>query len=541
VFIDFREVASGTEITADVCIIGAGAAGITIARALGGEGRDIVLIESGGLDFDTPTQQLYAGDSVGRYYAVPETFCRMRYFGGSTNHWAGHCGPLDPLDFAVRSWIPHSGWPIGRSDLDAWYVQAQDICELGPFAYDAASWSNAERRFHEFLPSKLDHCFWQFSPPTRFGQHYREELANAPNIRVYLFANAVDIETDPGARTVQRVQLRTLTGGSGTVRASRYVLALGGIENPRLLLASDRVQPAGVGNDRDLVGRFFMEHPHVRSGTVLARDPSALLFPAFSAGRAAGQTLAAEFWQDGVHLNAGMKPSPQAQEREQILNAGIVLHSSDQFTGYDALRSIASRVRRGRWPGPLGRHLWRTISDFDQTARGLWSKVRRREYQRPKEVVLFNRSEQAPNPDSRVTLGHERDALGMRRVRVDWRLSAVDRRTVRRCALLIGEEMGRLDLGRVRLNGWLRDADDDTAWPEPEMRGGCHHMGTTRMAGDPAHGVVDANCRVHGLSNLYIAGSSVFPTAGFMNPTLTIIALALRLADHLATAPAASD
>jgi choline dehydrogenase-like flavoprotein len=533
VFIDFREVTPGIEITAEICILGAGPAGITIARELARTGRDIVVIESGGLDFDTATQNLYAGDSIGQHYAVPEDLCRLRYFGGSTNHWNGYCGPLDTLDFEPRSWVPHSGWPIRRADLEPYYVRAQELCELGPFAYDAPSWSGPERQFHDFLPSKLDHAFWQFSPPTRFGQVYREDLAGAANVRVYLYANAVDLETDAGARVVERVHLRTLTGAAGSVRASRVVLALGGIENARLLLASNRVRPGGVGNGHDLVGRFFMEHPHIRCGSVLARDPTALLFPAFSARRTAGQQIAAEFWQDGTHLLAGLKPSVRAQQQHAILNAGLDIRSGPEFTGYDALRSITGDLRRRRWPGSFGRNLLRTIGDIDQTASGLWSRIRRRTYERPVEIVLYNRSEQAPNPDSRVMLGSARDALGMRRVRVDWRLSPIDRRTVRRTTLLVAEELGRLDLGRVQLSRWLRADDDDAAWPRSDLRGGCHHMGTTRMASDPAHGVVDADCRVHGIDNLYIAGSSVFPTGGFMNPTLTLLALALRLAGHL--------
>jgi choline dehydrogenase-like flavoprotein len=536
VFIDFREAAPGTEITGDICILGAGPAGITIARELARTGRDIVLIESGGLDFDAATQALYTAESIGRNYPVPEHLCRLRYFGGSTNHWAGYCGPLDSGDFAERPWVPWSGWPITRADLDPYYVRAHELCELGPYAYDTASWTGTRRRFHELLPAKLEHAFWQFSPPTRFGHVYRADLGSAPNVRVYLFANVVELETDAAARTVARVHVRSLNGVSATVRASRVVLALGGVENARLLLASDRVRAEGVGNRHDLVGRYFMEHPHVETGSVLARDAAALLFPAYSAGRAAGQAVAADFHEGGIRLRAGLKTASQAQQTHGILNASIEIRSGPEYTGYDALRSIAGDLRRRRWPGSFGSNLLRTIRDADQTARGVWSRVRGRTYEPPTEVVLFVKSEQAPNPDSRVTLGSDRDALGMRRVRVNWQLTPLDRRTVRRATVLVGEELGRLDLGRVRLRRWLRSDTDDAAWPR-ELRGGCHHMGTTRMASDPARGVVDADCRVHGIDNLYIAGSSVFPTGGFMNPTLTIVALALRLADHLRADP----
>jgi choline dehydrogenase-like flavoprotein len=534
VIIDFRDVAPDTEIASDVCILGAGAAGITLACSLSRAGRDVVLIESGGFQMDTPTQDLYAGTSIGQHYPYPGTFCRVRYFGGSTNWWNGLCGPLDPQDFEVRPWIPYSGWPIGRSDLDPYYVRAHEWAELGPFAYDTADWTTGERRFHALLPSKLTHCFWQFSPPTRFGQVYRDELAAAENVRVYLFANAVDIELESGARAVRRVHLRTLTGGRGTVRARRVVLALGGIENPRLLLSSDGVQGTGVGNGRDLVGRFFMEHPHARCAHVLPRDPEALVFPAFVGGRNADDPIVTDFYQDGVHVRAGLTSSPLAQRREGILNAAIGMRMEDRFTGFDALRSVTDDLRHRRWPDSFARNVWLMIREFGETARGVRSRLARRQYRPPRGITLFSMLEQAPNPDSRITLDRERDALGMRRVKLDWQLSPMEKRTLRRTLMLVGEEVGRLGLGRLRLFDWLQEGDD-ADWPSGILYGGCHHMGTTRMATDPSRGVVDAHCRVHGISNLYIAGSSVFPTVGFMNPTLTIVALALRLADHLST------
>lgn len=533
-FIDFRDVAPDTEIESDVCILGAGAAGITLACSLGRVGREVVLIESGGLQLEASTQELYARRSIGQHDPSPRTSCRLRYFGGSTNCWTGLCGPLDPQDFEVRPWVPHSGWPIGRPELDPYYVRAHAWTELGPFAYDTADWTTAERRFHDLLPSKLKHCFWQLSPPTRFGQVYRDELAAAENVRVYLFANAVELELESGAQAVRQVHLRTLAGGRGTVRARRFVLALGGIENARLLLASDGVQGTGVGNGRDLVGRFFMEHPHTPCGHVLPRDPEALVFPAFVGSRTADQPVVTDFRQDGVHVRAGLTSSPLAQRRERILNAAIGLRVEPRFTGFDALRSVTDDLRQGRWPDSFARNVWLMIREFDETARGVWSRLARREYRPPRGITLYSMLEQAPNPESRITLDRERDALGVRRVKLDWRLSPVDKRTLLRTLMLVGEEIGRLGLGRVRIFDWLLDGDD-TAWPSDNLRGGCHHMGTTRMASDPSRGVVDANCRVHGIANLYIAGSSVFPTGGFMNPTLTIVALTLRLADHLST------
>jgi choline dehydrogenase-like flavoprotein len=340
-----------------------------------------------------------------------------------------------------------------------------------------------------------------------------------------LHANCTAIRLAADGRRVERLELRTLPEGTGEgrtaqVRARAVVLACGGIENARLLLASDDVRPAGVGNDRDMVGRCFMEHPELWKPAVgvLAGDLQWAL--AFRSGETSPYNI--------MHL----RPSDAMQAREGILNTSLHVTTrlrSDPGAGYEAL----GRVRHGGW-WERARALGSALIDPGDVLDGVYSRFADRQYVPrqvgPTEVMIRVRSEQSPDPDSRVMLGAERDALGMRRVRLDWRMNALDKRTVRVALETFARELGRLRRGRLRIEEWV--GADATSWPEA-LEWGYHHMGTTRMSADPREGVVDADCAVHGVAGLYVAGSSVFPTGGYVNPTLTIVALALRLADHL--------
>jgi choline dehydrogenase-like flavoprotein len=519
--IDLRELESGGVIEAELCIVGGGPAGICLARAFAGSGVEVALLESGGWIAESAIQALSGGQNAGLpYYPLEST--RLRFFGGAGNHWSGWSTPLDESDFEPRPWVPHSGWPIRLADLEPYLHEAQGLCELGRYDYDATHWEGDERRFPALRPDKLALCFWQFSPPTRFAQRYREDLERARNVRTYLHANVAELEAHPDGRAVTRAHIRGPDGFEGSVRARTFVLACGAIENARLLLLSNGVEPAGLGNRHDLVGRFFMEHANIDdAGRVIATDPAALaeLFTRYEA--------------EGLWVRAGLAPSRAAQQREQILNlSAVVTGRREEDSGFHALTRLYRALRNLHWPDDLSSELRRVIGDLDAVAEGLAQTARGRPYALPwtSEISVHTAIEQAPNPDSRVRLGDERDALGQRRVVLDWRLTELDRHTFLTALGLIGEEFGRLELGRLQIHEALRS--DDGGWPE-QLEGSFHHMGTTRMADDPRHGVIDRNCRVHGIENLYVAGSSAFATAGHANPTLSLIALTLRLADHL--------
>jgi choline dehydrogenase-like flavoprotein len=511
---DFLTYDGSAEIECDLCIAGAGPAGITIALAVAEKMGRVVLLESGGFELEDATQDLYTGRNIGLpYYELNQV--RLRMLGGSSNHWGGISSPLDPIDFEPRSWVPYSGWPIGRADLEPYLSRANSILDLGASDYSPETIVPEGGSYQPFSADRLVHKIWRYSvPPTNVGQKYRADLEGAANIDLLLHANLTEIETDDNAATVTGFRIMALDGRSTRVRAKAYVLALGGIENPRLLMVSNRVIPSGLGNQNDLVGRFFMEHLDIDAGTVLSvkGDWYESYLPFTNAGQ---QVLCA------------VRPSPAAQAREQILNTaamfGQVRWHHTRSPGYQALHEIKEEILHGHVPDHLGTDLWKMLTDLDGVVLSAWEKVD------PTTYIVVT-AEEAPHPDSRVVLADERDALGLRRVNLDWRPQPIDKRTIQVVIRLIGEELGRLGLGRAQIADWI--GADEVTWTE-QLVGGFHQIGTTRMADDPSRGVVDRDCRVFGTDNLYLAGSSVFPTGGCANPTLNLVALALRLADQL--------
>lgn len=516
-FIDARTLPEGTTLEADICIIGGGAAGITLARDLAGGGHKTILFESGGFTFDQKTQDLYEGVTIGQPLH-PLTVERLRFFGGSTNHWAGGCRPFDAQDFAVHAYIPDSGWPIGLRDLEGYYRRAQKICQLGPFVYETTAWASGDVAPLPFVAkSDMRSGIFQYSPPTRFGEVYRQDLASAPGITVYLHANVVNIEANEGASQVTGLQLACLDGRRFRATAKGYVLATGGIENARLLLSANSVQKPGLGNGNDLVGRYFMDHPYVQNAaTVVMAKPH----PAFA------------FYQvrevRGIPVQGYVCATAETRSREKFPSFAIGFAPGslvDPGGAKEALAAVYDDIASGQWPDHLGYHIAQILHTAEwelQDKYYEWSHIK------PAVYSTNYICECPPDRDSRVTLGHKVDALGMREVEVDWRLPADFQQKLHRALELLGQELGRSEIGRLRIN-----PEAISRAGLKQVENGYHHMGTTRMHADPRQGVVDADCRVHGISNLFVAGSSVFPTYSFDNPTMTIVALTLRLSDHL--------
>lgn len=519
--IDGRSVEAETISTYGLCVIGAGAAGITLAREFVGSTTSVALVESGGFSFDPDIQQLYRGTNTGhRYFSLANA--RLRLFGGTTNHWEGTCRPLDPLVFQKRPWVPGSGWPLDRKDLDPYYPEAQRICELGPFTYDASDWareSNPDPLLHSPLISTRP-SLYQYSPPTRFGEKYGDSLREAENIDIIHHSSVVDVVPVREGRRIDHVEVATLSGNRFRVQAVQFALCTGGIENARLLLASRSVRPKGVGNQNDLVGRYFFEHAYL--------DRAALLIPS-------DPDLRLPFFQrhgvDGTDVMGVLTFGPDVQREYEMLNTSVQIRgpvdamASDVTfaTGWQALQTLLeSKVSPD--PGMTDGLISRILADLDGALLGTIHMLEGSHSSRA--FVLETRSEQAPDRESRVTLGRRKDALGVPRPQLHWRIGDQEWASIRRGLTLLGTEFGRLGIGRVRI------PPDDEFWRSTVL-GRWHHMGTTRMSRDPRRGVVDPDCRVHGLSNLYVGGSSVFATGGFSNPTLTIVALALRLARHL--------
>ena len=542
---DAEAIEQGACLRPDVCIVGAGAAGISLALSLSGQGLQILLLESGRLQEDATTQALYAGEVVDERLHSPPDKYRQRRLGGSTAIWGGRCVPFDPIDFEQRDWVPDSGWPIRYEDVAAFYPQANHLAEAGRFAYDADELFGAGTPLIRRLVSKVvaSNSLERFSCPTHFGERYEARLRVARDIQVLLGANCTRVVLQAGGSAVRELSVSTLGGKRFRVAARCSVLALGGLETPRLLLASRDVAPLGVGNDHDVVGRYYMCHIAGNVGQLtLTGSPSEVQHGYLRS-------------PDGIYCRRRLSIVPQEQRRCGLLNAVARLHfpriadpshGNGVLSGLFLARNFISyeygkRLRDGVEGGLAlqARHLRNVLCDPFDTAAFLGHWVLRRTLAQRKfpSVILRNRStrfsleihgEQAPRRDSRVTLGESVDALGVPRLRVDWRYGPEDIASVRRMLDLIALELQHTGSGRL--------AYDPATLEQDLMRFGAyggHHIGTTRMGADPRSSVVDADCRVHGVDNLYIAGSSVFPTSSQANPTLTLVALSLRLGQHL--------
>jgi choline dehydrogenase-like flavoprotein len=329
----------------------------------------------------------------------------------------------------------------------------------------------------------------QHSKPTRFGEKYGETLTASRNVRVLLNSTLIGLIPDAGVRTIERGHVATLSGNRFSVESRIFIIACGAIENARLLLASDGVSEKGIGNDRDLVGRYFLDHPSVRpAGIVSWMDDQA-------------SKLAQYALVDGVRATLALGVDLEEQRRNGLTNS--------QFLA-EGTRPIED--------APADAYMARFLDRIGRRA------------DEPTVCSWWLRCEQSPNPSSRVTLSGDRDALGVRRPVLDWRLQDLDRHTLASVSRLYAERLTRAAAARVRVERALLENSEDLF---DRVTGDWHHMGTTRMADGPGRGVVDSDCRVFGVDNLYVAGASVFPTGGAINPTLTLVALALRLADHV--------
>jgi choline dehydrogenase-like flavoprotein len=512
--IDLAQIDGPLDLEGEVCVIGAGAAGISLTRRLLKLGHMVVLLESGGLDYEPATADLNAGENAGEdYYDLEDS--RLRFFGGTTAIWGGRCAELDPIDLERRDYVPHSGWPIGREELERWYEEARPGFGLPAARPDPDHLRAAGVKLPRF--AELETPLWTFDRRfNRFAWESCADLEADPRCQIATHSTVTAIVQEGSG--IARVEARSLGAGRLTVRAKAFVLAAGGIENPRLLLAS------GLGNDQ--VGRYFMEHPHARGGRIVKGAAWPLLKAFGRRHRVAGQDLAAL-----------IAPSEALQRREGILNTSLTIvarqpEGQRQFIGMKAYSGLKHKMA----PTKRGRALWMVT----KKAAG-WAQ-RHIDPARPwllhkagnLDVSLLVRGEQAPNPQSRVMLTGEKDPTGMPRVKLDWRLSEIDVRSVVVLVETLGRELGRLGLGRVEPADWLgsgRWKTDPLISSHPI--GGFHHMGTTRMGSDAATSVTDPDGRVHGIGNLWVAGSSLFPTGGWANPTLTIVALALRSAEKI--------
>ncbi len=520
---DFDNFEDGTCVKSDLCIVGAGAAGISIAREFLGTHHKITVLESGGLVGDTETQKLYQSELVG----LPHTGIhagRARVFGGTTTLWGGQALRFSDFDLQKRDWVSFSGWPLSRADLDPYYERADRILQLGtriPYEKLCTAFGVEPPAFD---PSKLCMQCSQWSPRPNFGTAYRRELKRADNVSVLLHANVTGIVTNEAATEVSSIEFSTIGGKKGVAKARFYVICCGGIETARLLLASDRIDRRGVGNQHDLVGRYFQEHVHVRCGNLLATNREHL------------QNLFESFFQGRLKHAPLITLSEQAQREKRLLSIlGTVGFEPAPDSCITAMKTLFRAAIGKSYPGTadLKRLIGNALADPGELASLTYRLYAKKRAGTPNRGPIYfgAQCEMAPNPESRVMLSDSRDSLGMHRVKLDWRLGEMERRTVSEFVITLAHEFERLKLGSFDLRQ-VTALDDRIRWTEM-AHDSAHHIGTARMHEAPQLGVVDSNCRVHGLSNLYVGSSAVFPTGSCSNPTLTILALCMRIADQL--------
>lgn len=460
--------------TPRVVIAGSGPAGISIARVLSRAGIKVAVLEAGTEEVTEDSQDFYKGKVVGDYYFDLDV-TRIRLLGGCSNHWAGWCRLLDAHDFEARDWIPHSGWPITRDDLAPHLDAVREELDLAPFIADQ--------------PITGDVNWVQLikSPAVHIGDKYREDFAADANVALVLDAYVTEFEGNAGRATAAR--LWSNRADAGRVEAEFFVTCVGGLENSRLLLWSHRRSGGAIVPQAEALGRYWMEHPQFQGGACVLTGH--------------------EDFPVDANSEAFFSPSPVAMRRLGIMNFG-------------------ARLIEAPYPGIKG-----IIADLACTAPDLadWVAAMLGLNLRCASHVYVG-WEQAPDPQNRIVLSADAvDHAGVPRLELHWTKGELERRTLLEGMRLFGTAMAERDFGRVRIADWILDG---SPYPTDQEIAGHHHMGGTRMGTDPATSVVDADCRVHGMANLFVGGSSVFATSGQANPTTTIVALAIRLGHHLA-------
>ncbi|CDM62482.1 MULTISPECIES: GMC oxidoreductase [Rhizobium] len=496
-----------------------------MAQELSNSGLKVVLLESGGLERQSDIDALDDIENVGRPRAKDQWSVRNRILGGSSHTWGGRCAGFDAIDFEERAWVPFSGWPIGMPEIIPYLDRSADHLGLavGSGFSDQRFWDIANKKppGTDVDPQFLLPFFWQFSRDDaesypfeymRFGRHLPARLG--ASITLVTGATVQRIVANEAASAVRGLEFSTLDGRKHMLAAAAIALCAGGIENARILLNSKKGARAALGNDRDQVGRYLMDH--LRGSTAFFK----------LAGSEAVQRRFGRYNVKGRFFRAGLRLSPDIQRREALLNCAAWLGEDiAPDDPWDALRRFAGRSPR------LPRDAISLIVNSGLIIRGArdYFGARNGVPRKLENLTLECMCEQVPDADSRVTLSDRRDRLGMRLPKVDWRSHPDEARTLHRMAELVAAELARLGLPEPTLAEWVRDR----AEIPPSFVDVAHPTGTTRMSSDPGKGVVDANCEVHGVRGLFVSGSSVFPTAGHCNPTQMIVAMAVRLADHL--------
>jgi choline dehydrogenase-like flavoprotein len=488
--VDLNEANDLGSLTVDLCIVGAGAAGLAIASEMSSASLTVAVAESGGMNFEASTQALYAVDISGLPHPG-STQGRFRVCGGSTTMWGGQALPLMPLDFEPREWIPHSGWPISFDELKSFYPRACRFLLLDEMNFDSDLFSHLRTRPPAFDRTRLWYHFSKWSPKPSVREHYLPALRRSRNCTLLLHANVTEIVLDANSQQVTEVEVQSLGGRRAAIRGRAYVLCVGGIETARLLLANRKQRPNGIGNESDLVGRFFQDHPSAIVGCLNTPSP------------ARAQKILNVFHKRGLKYSVRCTATPEWQRQNQTLNASMGTTFAEERSTLQDLKDIYSALRErrncvSRW---FGRKLLRTLlHPSGAISPAYYFLVRGRSFAPGARMLIGITSEQQPNPESRVLLSEKLDALGIPRANVRWQLTDLTLHTIRKFAATLREEFSKAGIGEIEPEPWL--VENSTDWTS-HINDQFHHIGTTRMSDSPRAGVVDRNCQIHGVQSVY--------------------------------------
>ena len=500
---------------ADVVVVGAGAAGISLAVELARHGRQVILLEGGGASLEESSQQLYRSDLPGLSHRGIHTG-RFRVHGGTTTMWGGQILELDESDFAQRPWIPASGWPIPKSELLPHYARALELEGIaGSILDDRRVWETLGDPVPHF--DGLDSYLSRWCPEPNFARLHRRSLEANPRIDLWLHANAVELLIEHDQAT--GVRCRTLSGTEAIFRARDYIFALGTIESSRFFL---QPRPQGVHpwNRSGLLGRHFQDHIDSDAATVRSRSLAEV------------HRLFDGIFLRGYKYNPKLRLTLEVQRASGILNAGGTIFSvSDLDTDLAEVKTTAKHILRGRLGQLSAAQLARLLRNAPLVVRQAYRYgVQHRAFHLPSaEIKLRVHCEQQPDSESSITLSNERDSLGLLRTRLTWCISPTELRTIRRFVEIAQTSFA--GIAEIVPNPDLLAAGDRF---KEHCQDSFHHMGGMRMNSSPTAGVVDTDLKLHGIRNAYICSGAVFPTSGFSNPTHTLLALAVRLAARLA-------
>lgn len=517
--VDAASFESSQTLKTDICILGGGVSGIVLARELAPFFGEISLIEAGDTSFSIENQALYEPEILPELYPDP-TYSRLRMLGGSSNHWENGTEPFDPIDFEKRDWIDNSGWPIGYSEVSKFYPDAEKYCGVGGEGYDAKTWSETLQMDDLFASTdNIESGIGKDSvPPTRFFEEYQKDLSASKNITIYKNANVSDIDFEPVSSKVTSIVFSSHNLIKHRISANVFIMCFGGIENARMLLEFNLRNDNKLGNENDNVGRYFMDHPTIRAAHLYPFERDMF---AFYQG----------FRQTSQYILGTLKLTPAALRENKTVNMRMALKPGSNIDLSHGISSLHT-FNDDLIPDHFGTHLTNVLKDLDLIV----DKYSRKKFDTP----LFDESdefhsfqilammEQTPNRNNRIRLGSQTDKFENHKIIIDHEVSESDREMAWKSLNTLANEVGTISIGRVRL---LRE-QEDRIW-NSQLGFAHHHMGTTRMSDSARTGVVDSDQKVFGTDNFYVSGSSVFTTGSHVRPTLTIVALTLRLVEHL--------